>query len=102
VVAPLAISSATSILTPAAAERELARTVRELRDQHLAARSLLRSGTPADEILATAEAEGASLIVMGTHGRKGMERMLLGSVAEHVARAASRPVLTVGLQRNTA
>jgi nucleotide-binding universal stress UspA family protein len=47
------------------------------------------------EILATAEQTKADLIVMGTHGRHGVGRALLGSVAEKVVRAAPCPVLTV-------
>jgi nucleotide-binding universal stress UspA family protein len=39
--------------------------------------------------------EGADLIVMGTHGRSGMKRLLLGSVAESLLRVADRPVLLV-------
>ncbi len=38
----------------------------------------------------------ANLIVMGTHGRTGVSRVLMGSVAEHVVRVAPCPVLTVG------
>lgn len=44
-------------------------------------------------IVEQAGAEGADLIVMGTHGRKGFERLMLGSVAEGVARRATVPVL---------
>ena len=53
------------------------------------------SGDPANEILALAESEQADLIVIGSHGRTGFSRMLLGSVAETVVRKASCPVLTV-------
>jgi nucleotide-binding universal stress UspA family protein len=56
---------------------------------------LLRDGDPADEILAQATASGADLIVLGTHGRRGFERWVLGSVTERVARKADRPVLAV-------
>ncbi|MFO0958058.1 MAG: universal stress protein [Isosphaeraceae bacterium] len=56
---------------------------------------LIREGEPADEILGIAESEGAELIVMGTHGRTGLDRLLAGSVAESVMRRSSRPVLTV-------
>jgi nucleotide-binding universal stress UspA family protein len=56
---------------------------------------LLRNGDPRDEILATAKRAGADLIVMGTHGRRGLARALLGSVAEAVVRTAECPVLTV-------
>ena len=52
-------------------------------------------GKPADEILHLAQAEGADLIVMGTHGRTGLRHALLGSVAEKVVRTASCPVFTV-------
>lgn len=55
----------------------------------------LRDGDPAGEILALARETECDLIVMGTHGRTGMGRLLLGSVAEHVMRKAPCPVLTV-------
>jgi nucleotide-binding universal stress UspA family protein len=50
-------------------------------------------GAPADEICRAAEAEGASLIVIASHGRSGLRRYLIGSVAERVARHASCSVL---------
>lgn len=52
-------------------------------------------GDPADEIRDRVAADDADLIVMGTHGRDGIERRLLGSVAEHTVRDAGIPVLTV-------
>ena len=58
-------------------------------------REIVKEGIPADEIPATALEIGADLIVMGTHGRKGAKHLILGSIAEHVVRAASCPVLTV-------
>jgi len=54
-----------------------------------------RVGTPADEILEYASLRDIDLIVMGTHGREGIARALLGSVAEMVVRKATCPVLTV-------
>lgn len=57
--------------------------------------AVMRTGTPYEEILATAKEAGADLIVMGTHGRRGVPRALLGSVAERVVRTAAVPVLTV-------
>ena len=51
-------------------------------------------GAPADEILALAQREGADLIVIGTHGRTGVSRFLMGSVAEQVVRGADCLVLT--------
>jgi nucleotide-binding universal stress UspA family protein len=55
----------------------------------------LREGDAAEEILQVADDVGADLIVMGTHGRTGLGRLLMGSVAEAVLRRASCPVLTV-------
>jgi nucleotide-binding universal stress UspA family protein len=52
-------------------------------------------GDPGVEVLQAAKRWGASLIVMATHGRKGLRRVVLGSVAERVVREASCPVLTV-------
>ena len=54
---------------------------------------VVKEGTPAKEIVR--EAEHADLIVMGTHGRSGFERLLLGSVTEKVLRTTHVPVLTV-------
>ena len=53
------------------------------------------TGDPARSILRTAESEDVDLIVMGTHGRRGLSRLLMGSVAEEVVRKAPCPVLTV-------
>jgi len=61
----------------------------------LAVRGLVRAGYPAEEILRAAAENHADLIVMGTHGRTGFDRMLFGSVAEKVVTAADCPVLTV-------
>jgi nucleotide-binding universal stress UspA family protein len=52
-------------------------------------------GDPASEIVQLAADEGVDLIVMGTHGRTGLRRLLMGSVAEAVVRRASCPVLTL-------
>jgi nucleotide-binding universal stress UspA family protein len=55
----------------------------------------LVEGNPPEEILRSADELGADLIVMGTHGRRGLQRLLMGSVAEEVVRKATCPVLTV-------
>jgi len=55
----------------------------------------LVEGDPVTEILRVAEDTGSELIVMGTHGRTGLARLLMGSVAELVMRRAPCPVLTV-------
>ena len=51
-------------------------------------------GDPAGEIVKIADEEHVDMIVMGTHGRTGLSRVLMGSVAESVVRRASCPVLT--------
>jgi universal stress protein A len=56
---------------------------------------LVRCGDPADVILKAANELDADVIVMATHWRKGLRRVLLGSVAERVVREARPPVLTV-------
>jgi nucleotide-binding universal stress UspA family protein len=62
-------------------------------------RTLVREGDPADEILAAATAVGARMIALGTHGRRGLSHLLLGSVADQVVRRATVPVLTVRVPR---
>lgn len=57
-----------------------------------------KEGRPADTIMEYADEIAADLIIMGSHGRTGLEHMLLGSVAEEVVRRASAPVLTISPQ----
>ena len=57
----------------------------------------IREGDPAEEILAYAEEIAADAIVAGTHGRSGVERRLIGSVAERLVRRATCPVMTIRL-----
>jgi len=59
------------------------------------AERLLVDGDPATEILRLAGEMNADLVVMGTHGRTGLSRLLMGSVAEQVVRRVDCPVLTV-------
>lgn len=53
------------------------------------------TGYAAEEIIDFAEKNSVDIIVMGTHGRKGIDRILFGSVAEKVVKGANRPVLTL-------
>ncbi|HEU4581401.1 MAG TPA: universal stress protein [Polyangiaceae bacterium] len=57
--------------------------------------TLVTEGPPAEEIVRCAERGAFDLIVIGTHGRRGFQRMLLGSVAERVTRLAACPVLSI-------
>jgi universal stress protein A len=83
------------ILTEAIAGREL----EKIAQQHLPANFpyhiILRSGDPASLIVAVAEELPADLIVMPTHGNRGLVGLIIGSVAERVVREAKRPVLTI-------
>lgn len=60
---------------------------------------ILRTGEPRDQIVQTADEIHAELIIMGTHGRRGVSRALLGSVAESVLRHSHCPVLTIRLPK---
>jgi universal stress protein A len=64
-------------------------------DQAVRFEHKLLVGDPATAIVEAAHQEGADLIVLGTHGRTGLTRLLMGSVAEAVVRNAGCPVLTV-------
>ncbi|MBI5953244.1 MAG: universal stress protein [Chloroflexi bacterium] len=67
----------------------------KLESEGLRATYLLRDGMVADTILETAEIEQADLIAMSTHGRTGMLRLLLGSVAEQVVHRSKIPVVLI-------
>jgi nucleotide-binding universal stress UspA family protein len=64
-------------------------------DPRISVDYLVKGGDAAAEIERAAEAIGADLIVVGTHGRGGVDRLVCGSVAESVMRGSSRPVLVV-------
>ena len=63
--------------------------------RHVEPLCAMRLGVAADEIVRYADDSNIDLIVMGTHGREGVARALMGSVAEQVVRRATCPVLTV-------
>jgi nucleotide-binding universal stress UspA family protein len=67
----------------------------ELRSSQRLGQTVLRFGDPAPMILLTADELGVELIVMGTHGRRGLGRLVMGSVAEAVLRQSLVPVLIV-------
>ncbi len=77
------------------AEETLEARAAALRDTGVTSRALVRVGVPAEEIAKVAGEEGVDMIVMGTHGRGGLSRFFLGSVADRVIRTARCPVLTV-------
>jgi nucleotide-binding universal stress UspA family protein len=73
----------------------LDRAVARVEAEDLPVRRFLEVGIPHEEIAGVAEREGADLIVMTTHGRKGFTHLLLGSVAEKVLRTAPCPVMVI-------
>ncbi len=79
----------------AAAAKALESATARLKARYPGADSVLKSGTAVDQLLITPDEVGADLIVMGTHGRRGVSRVLLGSVAEKTVRLSKVPVLTV-------
>jgi nucleotide-binding universal stress UspA family protein len=83
-----------------AAQRQAERDLREFVRKALGPDTAMPAvrvveGRPAETILRTAQEIGSDLIVMGTHGRSGWNRLMLGSVTERVLRETSIPVLTV-------
>ncbi len=76
-------------------ERLLEQFASPLRERQLAVQIITRQGTPEQVILDACDEVSPLMIMMGTHGRKGVVRMLLGSVAESVIRRAEVPVVTV-------
>lgn len=79
----------------AAVTKRLSDLVSALTSLGLASDFQMSGGLPADSILDAARAQSVDVIVMGTHGRRGLSHVLFGSVAESVLRRSSCPVLTV-------
>ena len=76
-------------------EQAAIRSLAEVAEEVGAARTVFRLGDPAEVILAAAGEIAPLMIVMGTHGRRGLGRVFLGSVAAQVVRASPVPVMTV-------
>jgi nucleotide-binding universal stress UspA family protein len=98
------VSYGLDFTVPLPAERErkrealterLAGLVAALDAANVKSESLVRGGLPRDSILDAARAWSADLIVMGTHGRRGLSHALYGSVVESVLRKSHCPILTV-------
>lgn len=77
------------------AKRKMADLVKENRKALPECTGHVLSGDPVDEILECADEKDAELIIISTHGRKGLEKILLGSVAGRVVKGAHCPVLTM-------
>jgi len=77
------------------AQKQLDRLLARAKKAGARAKGLLASGTPHEQITRLARSKKADLVVIGTHGRTGLARFFLGSVASRVVSTATCPVLTV-------
>lgn len=74
---------------------QLEKLAAEARADGITVKTLTRTGIPHDEIVATAREEAADLITIATHGRGGLNRLILGSVCDRVIRLSPCPVLSI-------
>lgn len=79
----------------AAARRALDEALASTRKLYAKTDAVLREGNEWKQVLEAVDNLGIDLVVMGTHGRRGLPRLVLGSVAEKVVRTCPVPVLTV-------
>lgn len=77
------------------AQRSMNKLMQRLERLGVKARSLLLRGSPADQIVKAAKNRKADMVVIGTHGRTGLSKLFMGSVASRVISTAPSPVLTV-------
>jgi nucleotide-binding universal stress UspA family protein len=77
------------------AQKQMDRLLAKAKTARVKARAMLLEGVAHEQIVRAAKRTGAGIIVMGTHGRTGVARFFLGSVAARVAATAPCPVLTV-------
>ena len=76
-------------------EKRLASLIGKVYQEGVKVYPIFKEGVPFREIPEAAKEVGADLIVLGTHGRTGLERMMMGSVAERVVRGAPCPIFLV-------
>jgi len=91
---------AKKITTDALARLEAA--IEQRKGRGVSIQSALRMGATWDELNGVAAEQDADIIVVGTHGRRGFSRVLLGSVAERMMRTAVRPLLVIREDGRTA
>jgi nucleotide-binding universal stress UspA family protein len=94
---PVIETASADVFTPirAAAMVHLDELVARTQKDHVRTSGVLRDGLPWRAIIDEIEATAPDLVVVGTHGRRGVARMFLGSVAEKLVRLSAVPVLTV-------
>ncbi len=93
--APWAVTTELIETIEHASKRTLEDLVAKHRRADVEIHGVLRAGEPRSQIEAALAELGSDLLCMGTHGRKGFARALLGSVAEYMVRTSSTPVLTL-------
>ena len=76
-------------------QTSMTKLMQRLAKLRVKARSLLLKGSPYDQIVKAAKSQKADMIVIGTHGRTGLSKLFMGSVAGKVVSLATCPVLTV-------
>jgi nucleotide-binding universal stress UspA family protein len=99
---PLGLTPSDGPAQIASIDRELAARAARALGAGLSCRAIMLEGGAATEIVQRARDLGADLIVIGTHGRRGLAHALLGSVAERVVQRAPCPVLTVPFSKKAA
>jgi nucleotide-binding universal stress UspA family protein len=77
------------------AQKQLDRLVAQAKKAGVAARGLLLTGAAPEAIALTARKERSDVVIVGTHGRTGLDRLLAGSVASRIVGTAPCPVMTV-------
>jgi nucleotide-binding universal stress UspA family protein len=84
-------------VAPVVSQDELRKRLSEVvvTDPNVPCERRVETGNPTDEIVRMATEENVDFIVLGTHGRRGLTRLLLGSIAEAVMRQAPCPVISV-------
>lgn len=82
----------------AAAEKAMANEAKRVRQKYPEVRTVVVPGLAWRAVVDAAQEQGCDLVVIGTHGRKGVPRLFLGSVAEKIVRASPAPVLTFHAQ----
>jgi nucleotide-binding universal stress UspA family protein len=90
----VASTDAAQRITTAALER-LEAGVERRKERGVSIQSVLRMGTVWDELNGVATEQNAEVIVVGTHGRRGFSRVMMGSVAERMVRTAVCPLLVI-------
>jgi nucleotide-binding universal stress UspA family protein len=78
-----------------AAENAVEELKQKCRERGIAVDTEIRKGDPVEEILNCSEENNIDIIILGTHGRTGLDHAVIGSVAEQVVRRAPVPVMTV-------